>query len=94
MSRRDRRMPLLSILDRLGRGRRAASPRGVGGDERRGDSTVIVSLGRGCVALEGTAFGPVYLAPLQVGRLRAALKAAAVRAASAEPGISEPARRS
>jgi hypothetical protein len=42
---------------------------------------VVVRLGRGCVAVEGASFGPVYLSPLQVGRLRAALRDAATQLA-------------
>ncbi|MEU0885616.1 hypothetical protein ABZ345_44135 [Lentzea sp. NPDC005914] len=49
-------------------------------DERR-QANVVVRLGRGCVAVEGASFGPVYLSPLQVGRMRAALREAATQLA-------------
>lgn len=45
-------------------------------DENGHRSTVVVRLACGFVTLEGSSFGPVHLSPLQVGRLRAALKSA------------------
>lgn len=66
---------------RLGRCRRSvSSTSGARIDERR-QANVVVRLGRGCVAVEGASFGPVYLSPLQVGRMRAALKDAATQLA-------------
>jgi hypothetical protein len=38
----------------------------------------VVRLAHGCVRLEGATFGPVYLSPMQVGRLRGALRTAVV----------------
>ncbi|WP_188135891.1 hypothetical protein [Lentzea indica] len=62
---------------RLGWRRRPASSTSEGGVDERRQANVVVRLDRGCVAVEGASFGPVYLSPLQVGRLRAALRDAA-----------------
>ncbi|HEX5407883.1 MAG TPA: hypothetical protein VFX16_36925 [Pseudonocardiaceae bacterium] len=45
-------------------------------DGAGGRSTLDVRLGHGLVTLEGSSFGLVHLAPLQVGRLRGALHGA------------------
>lgn len=71
----------LSVLMRLGWRRRPESPTSEGGVDERRQANVVVRLGRGCVAVEGASFGPVYLSPLQVGRLRAALRDAATELA-------------
>jgi hypothetical protein len=76
-----RKWPRLSMLMRLGLHRRPASLTAEGGVDERRQANVVVRLGRGCVAVEGTSFGPVYLSPLQVGRLRAALRDAATQLA-------------
>ena len=66
---------------RLGRCRRAVSSTSEAGIDERRQANVVVRLGRGCVAVEGASFGPIYLSPLQVGRMRAALRDAATRLA-------------
>jgi hypothetical protein len=76
-----RKRPQLSMLMRLGWRRRPASPVSEGRFDEGRQANVVVRLGRGCVAVEGTSFGPVYLSPLQVGRLRAALRDAATQLA-------------
>jgi hypothetical protein len=80
MRHRFRKCPWLSMLMRPGR-RRPASSASEGGVHERGQANVVVRLSRGCVAVEGASFGPVYLSPLQVGRLRAALRDAATQLA-------------
>ena len=76
-----RKWPRLSMLMRPWWRRRPASSTAEGGVDERRQANVVVRLGRGCVAVEGTSFGPVYLSPLQVGRLRAALREAATQLA-------------
>lgn len=74
MSRHRRGVPLLSILARLG-WRRDTSKSTARCLDERGRSTLLkVRLGPGYVALECPSTGPLYLSPLQVGRLRAALR--------------------
>lgn len=63
---------------------RPASPSSESSADDQRQANVVVRLGRGCVAVEGGAFGPVYLSPLQVGRLRAALRDAATQLAGEE----------
>ncbi|GLZ30115.1 hypothetical protein Lesp02_23050 [Lentzea sp. NBRC 105346] len=79
MSHRCRKVSLSSILARWRSRWESASPPEGDGSDRRCDPAMVVRVGPGCVALEGTSFGPVYLSPLQVGRLRAALKTAAAQ---------------
>lgn len=74
-----RKWPRLSMLMRLGWLRRPASPTSEDGFDERRQANVVVRIGRGCVAVEGSSFGPVYLSPLQVGRLRAALRDASTQ---------------
>jgi hypothetical protein len=73
---RRRRVPLLSILGRLGWVRDPDSWTTACRDGEGRRSRVIVRLGYGFVTLEGPSLGLVYLTPLQVGRLRGALRAA------------------
>jgi hypothetical protein len=74
MSRHQASVPLLSILLRLGwlRDSNTSTTRCLPG--RRRNSTPEVRPGYGCVTLEAPSIGLVYLSPLRVGRLRAALK--------------------
>jgi hypothetical protein len=74
-----RKWPRLSMLMRLGRSRRSVSSTSEARIDERRQANVVVRLGRGCVAVEGASFGPVYLSPLQVGRMRAALRDAATQ---------------
>ncbi|HYS40215.1 MAG TPA: hypothetical protein VEO01_31750 [Pseudonocardiaceae bacterium] len=74
MCRRHRRVPLLSILGRLGWARDPDSWTTACRDGRGRRSTVVVRLGYGFVTMQGPSLGLVYLTPLQVGRLRDALK--------------------
>jgi len=67
------------MLMRLGWRRRPASSTSEGRVDERRQANVVVRLGNGCVAVEGASFGPVYLSPLQVGRLRAALRDASTQ---------------
>lgn len=76
-----RNWPRLSMLMRQGWRRHPASSTSESRIDQRRQTNVVVRLGRGCVAVEGASFGPVYLSPLQVGRLRAALRDAATELA-------------
>ncbi|MBM7859149.1 hypothetical protein [Lentzea nigeriaca] len=71
----------MSMLMRLGWHRHPVSSPSDGEADERHEANVVVRLGRGCVALEGASFGPVYLSPLQVGRLRGALRDASTQLA-------------
>ncbi|MCP2243597.1 hypothetical protein [Lentzea aerocolonigenes] len=72
-----RKWSRLSMLLRLERRRRAVSSTSETTIDERRQANVVVRPSRGCVAVEGASFGPVYLSPLQVGRMRAALRDAA-----------------
>jgi hypothetical protein len=74
MCQRHRRVPLLSILGRLGWARDPDAWTTACRDGRGRRSTVVVRLGYGFVTMEGPSLGLVYLTPLQVGRLRGALR--------------------
>src|ERR1041384_7063385 len=74
MSRHHRSVPLLSILVRLGWRRDSNNSTTRCLDGRGRSSTLEVGLGHGYVTLEASSEGRLYLSPLQVGRLRAALK--------------------
>lgn len=74
MSRHRRSLGLLTILARLGWQRDPTlwNIPCLDGHGRR--ARLSVRLGRGWVTVDSPAQGPIYLRPLQVGRLRAALR--------------------
>ncbi|WP_309112215.1 hypothetical protein [Saccharothrix sp.] len=74
MSRHRRGVPLLSVLSRLGWRRDSSKSATRCLDERGRNSLLQVRLGPGYVTLECPSIGLLYLSPLQVGRLRAALR--------------------
>jgi hypothetical protein len=76
MCHRHRHLPLLSILGRIGWARDPDSWSTECRDGQGRLATVAVRLGYGFVTLECPPFGLVYLTPVQVGRLRAALRSA------------------
>lgn len=69
-----RHVPLLSILGRLGWARDPDSWTTECRDGLGHRSRVVVRLGYGFVTMESPSLGLVYLTPLQVGRLRGALR--------------------
>jgi hypothetical protein len=74
VARGHRHVPLLVIFGKLGWARDHNSWTVRCRDENGRLSTVAVRLTFGFVILEGAEFGLVYLSPLQVGRLRGALR--------------------
>jgi hypothetical protein len=74
MCHRRRHVPLLSILGRLGWARDPDSWTTECRDGLGHRSRVVVRLGYGFVTMESPSLGLVYLTPLQVGRLRGALR--------------------
>jgi hypothetical protein len=74
MCHRRRHVPLLSILGRLGWARDPDSWTTACRDGLGHRSKVVVRLGYGFVTMEIASLGLVYLTPLQVGRLRGALR--------------------